>query len=233
MSAMELVFTIISFLITRLIHSGSKMTTTEDCLWSFGYGSNMDVKALEAKKHVKILGKNLHPYVCVGTLSVSENALSGPRHAEKLRDGETVKDLVSAFKDNFVIPILANLSIAVQRVIGNKCSLFCPSVRPSICLSIRPSVRLSICPSVHLSVSTRPSVDLSVNPCVYPSVCPYLSICVSIRPSLSVRMYISRSAFPSLYLSVRLSVYLPISLCTCLTLISLSSYQIGVRGICP
>jgi hypothetical protein len=64
MSAMELVFTIISFLITRLIHGGSKMTTTEDCLWSFGYGSNMDVKALEAKKHVKILGKNLHPCVC-------------------------------------------------------------------------------------------------------------------------------------------------------------------------
>jgi hypothetical protein len=26
-------------------------------LWSFGYGSNMDVKALEAKKHVKIIGK--------------------------------------------------------------------------------------------------------------------------------------------------------------------------------
>ena len=25
-------------------------------VWSFGYGSNMDVKALETKKHVKILG---------------------------------------------------------------------------------------------------------------------------------------------------------------------------------
>ena len=25
-------------------------------IWSFGYGSNMDVKALEAKKHVNILG---------------------------------------------------------------------------------------------------------------------------------------------------------------------------------
>jgi hypothetical protein len=33
------------------------MSSTEDCLWSFGYGSNMDVKALEAKKHVKVLGK--------------------------------------------------------------------------------------------------------------------------------------------------------------------------------
>ena len=30
--------------------------TSHDCLWSFGYGSNMDVKALEAKKHVKVLG---------------------------------------------------------------------------------------------------------------------------------------------------------------------------------
>jgi hypothetical protein len=29
----------------------------DDCLWSLGYGSNMDVKALEAKKHVKVLGK--------------------------------------------------------------------------------------------------------------------------------------------------------------------------------
>ena len=29
----------------------------EEYLWSFGYGSNMDVKALEAKKHVKIKGK--------------------------------------------------------------------------------------------------------------------------------------------------------------------------------
>ena len=36
-----------------------KMSATldEDCLWSLGYGSNMDVKALEAKKHVKVLGK--------------------------------------------------------------------------------------------------------------------------------------------------------------------------------
>ena len=25
--------------------------------WSFGYGSNMDVTALRAKKHVKVLGK--------------------------------------------------------------------------------------------------------------------------------------------------------------------------------
>ena len=26
-------------------------------IWSFGYGSNMDVKALEARKGVKVLGK--------------------------------------------------------------------------------------------------------------------------------------------------------------------------------
>lgn len=29
----------------------------EETIWSFGYGSNMDVKALEAKKHVKVIGK--------------------------------------------------------------------------------------------------------------------------------------------------------------------------------
>ena len=35
-----------------------KMSAVEDgYLWSFGYGSNMDVKALETKKHVKIKGK--------------------------------------------------------------------------------------------------------------------------------------------------------------------------------
>ena len=33
------------------------MSTEEGYLWSFGYGSNMDVKALETKKHVKIKGK--------------------------------------------------------------------------------------------------------------------------------------------------------------------------------
>ena len=26
-------------------------------IWSFGYGSNMDVKSLEARKHVKVIGK--------------------------------------------------------------------------------------------------------------------------------------------------------------------------------
>lgn len=30
--------------------------TSNISIWSFGYGSNMDVKALEAKKHVKVLG---------------------------------------------------------------------------------------------------------------------------------------------------------------------------------
>ena len=29
----------------------------QETIWSFGYGSNMDVKALEAKKHVKVIGK--------------------------------------------------------------------------------------------------------------------------------------------------------------------------------
>ena len=42
---------------------GIKMSTTldDDCLWSLGYGSNMDVTALEAKKGVKVLGK-LHQF---------------------------------------------------------------------------------------------------------------------------------------------------------------------------
>jgi len=26
-------------------------------IWSFGYGSNMDVKSLEARKQVKVIGK--------------------------------------------------------------------------------------------------------------------------------------------------------------------------------
>ena len=34
------------------------MASEEECLWSFGYGSNMDVKALESKKDVKVLGKS-------------------------------------------------------------------------------------------------------------------------------------------------------------------------------
>ena len=33
------------------------MSGEDGYLWSFGYGSNMDVKALETKKHVKIKGK--------------------------------------------------------------------------------------------------------------------------------------------------------------------------------
>ena len=33
------------------------MASNEETIWSFGYGSNMDVKALEAKKHVKVIGK--------------------------------------------------------------------------------------------------------------------------------------------------------------------------------
>ena len=28
-----------------------------ETIWSFGYGSNMDIKALEARKGVKVLGK--------------------------------------------------------------------------------------------------------------------------------------------------------------------------------
>ena len=47
-----------------------KMSATldEDCLWSLGYGSNMDVKALEAKKHVKVLGKLLQLMAWKGPL---------------------------------------------------------------------------------------------------------------------------------------------------------------------
>jgi len=35
----------------------SMYSDDNDCLWSFGYGSNMDVTALEAKKGVKVIGK--------------------------------------------------------------------------------------------------------------------------------------------------------------------------------
>ena len=34
-----------------------------ETIWSFGYGSNMDVVALEAKKKVKVLGKLLYNYI--------------------------------------------------------------------------------------------------------------------------------------------------------------------------
>ena len=41
------------------------MSSEEDgYLWSFGYGSNMDVTALQAKKHVKIKGKCA--YITIG-----------------------------------------------------------------------------------------------------------------------------------------------------------------------
>ena len=42
-----------------------KMFSEEDgYLWSFGYGSNMDVKALQTKKHVEIKGKFAERSVC-------------------------------------------------------------------------------------------------------------------------------------------------------------------------
>ena len=34
-----------------------------ETIWSFGYGSNMDVVALEAKKKVKVLGKLFYNYI--------------------------------------------------------------------------------------------------------------------------------------------------------------------------
>ena len=36
---------------------------TSETIWSFGYGSNMDVVALEAKKKVKVLGKLFYNYI--------------------------------------------------------------------------------------------------------------------------------------------------------------------------
>lgn len=44
--------------LSGLFSAHKKMASQEECLWSFGYGSNMDVKALESKKDVKVLGKN-------------------------------------------------------------------------------------------------------------------------------------------------------------------------------
>ena len=34
-----------------------------ETIWSFGYGSNMDVVAMEAKKKVKVLGKIFYPII--------------------------------------------------------------------------------------------------------------------------------------------------------------------------
>ncbi len=39
-----------------LLRYSSMYSEANDCLWSFGYGSNMDVTALEAKKGVKVIG---------------------------------------------------------------------------------------------------------------------------------------------------------------------------------
>ena len=36
-----------------------------ETIWSFGYGSNMDVKALEARKGVKVLGKYYIFVACI------------------------------------------------------------------------------------------------------------------------------------------------------------------------
>ncbi len=40
----------------RVLSSQFCFNMAEETIWSFGYGSNMDVKALEAKKHVKVIG---------------------------------------------------------------------------------------------------------------------------------------------------------------------------------
>ncbi len=44
---------------SRTITTAKRMASTQETIWSLGYGSNMDVKALEAKKHVKVLGKQI------------------------------------------------------------------------------------------------------------------------------------------------------------------------------
>ena len=48
--------TLFSLLVSSLLQYFA-MTSNDECLWSFGYGSNMDVTALESKKRVKVLGK--------------------------------------------------------------------------------------------------------------------------------------------------------------------------------
>ena len=45
------------FFICKVFSVPCRMTSSSSTIWSFGFGSNMDVKALEAKKHVKVLGK--------------------------------------------------------------------------------------------------------------------------------------------------------------------------------
>ena len=44
-------------IVNNFRHCLTTMASNEETIWSFGYGSNMDVKALEAKKHVKVIGK--------------------------------------------------------------------------------------------------------------------------------------------------------------------------------
>ena len=39
------------------------LNMASETIWSFGYGSNMDVVAMEAKKKVKVLGKIFCPII--------------------------------------------------------------------------------------------------------------------------------------------------------------------------
>ena len=39
------------------------LNMASETIWSFGYGSNMDVVAMEAKKKVKVLGKIFYPII--------------------------------------------------------------------------------------------------------------------------------------------------------------------------
>ena len=63
----RMVPTLISFFVTSLLQY-IVMSANEECLWSFGYGSNMDVTALESKKRVKVIGKS--------TVAVTVNILA-------------------------------------------------------------------------------------------------------------------------------------------------------------
>ena len=57
-----------------------------ETIWSFGYGSNMNVKALEARKRVQVLELNEHTPAILKDFKMEFN-LSGIRHVEPAFSG--------------------------------------------------------------------------------------------------------------------------------------------------
>eukprot|EP00092_Neocalanus_flemingeri_P005505 GFUD01005935.1.p1 GENE.GFUD01005935.1~~GFUD01005935.1.p1 ORF type:complete len:314 (-),score=76.96 GFUD01005935.1:155-1051(-) len=83
------------------------MASSDGAMWSFGYGSNMDVKALQAKKHVKVLDHtpailpNFKLCFTIKAMTYSEPAYASVRKVEEeevhgvafMMDAESLEEL--------------------------------------------------------------------------------------------------------------------------------------------